>query len=225
MPFKEDLDRTPIDVLADKYVSMHSPVDLASASEYVSVISAQVTVPAAVKTLAELLLAVETTETDEVIETGDVDVLTYAGTVAPHDYMNIVAGTFDVTVTLTVGGATVVADQGDGTLLNGAHTGTIDYETGAWALVVSGDTVVAASDITATYDWAYVVSSESVVTGLWMSPAVATEIYATYSEDGEPAADAGILLAEPVFLAGQPNLIANAKFFGNDTLMDIEVMV
>lgn len=239
MPFKEDLDRTPIAVPADvyQYVTDHSPVaaiESASAAElaatqYTSIISTQVTVPVAVTTLAELLAAVETSVVAEPLATADVTVLTYSGTVAPHPAMNIVVDTFDVSVTLTTDGAQTVVDDGAGALLYDNDpifvTGTIDYETGEWTLVVEGDTLVDSSAITVSYDWFLAVPTATPAQGLWMSPAVATEIYATYSEDGEPAADAGILLAEPVFLAGQPNLIANAKFFGNDTLMDIEVMV
>ena len=226
MPFKADLDNTPINVPADvnHYVSLHSPM-----RTWTSIISATLTVPAAVKTLAELLLAVETTETDEDLATADVDVLTYSGTVAPHPYMKIVADTFDITVTLTTDGEQTVADDGSGGLLYDNDpifvTGTIDYDTGEWEITVAGDTLVDAGDITVTYDWSYVVPSTTTIQGLWMVPGAADEIYVTYSEDGEPSATTGMLLSEAVFLAGQPTLIANAKFYGNDTALDVEALI
>ena len=247
MPFKADLDRCPIDVPADTYmyVTDHSPVaaveaasaaELAAsaaelaASKYESLISAQVTVPASVKTLAELLAAVVTTAAaEDLVASAAIGTLTYSGTVAPHPAMEIDPDTFDVTITLTTDGAQTVADDGAGALLYDNDpifvTGTIDYETGAWTLVIVGDTVVDASAITVTYDWFFTVPAATPAQGLWMSPGAADEIYATYSENGVPTAATGILLAEPVFLAGQPNLIANAKFIGNDTLMDVEVMI
>lgn len=218
MPFPADLARTPIDVLADKYVDLHSPVQV-----WNSIISAQVSVPAAVKTLAELLFAVETTETDEVIEESLTDVLEYSGTLAPHAHMNILAGSCDITFQRSAA-PVVLLDQGDGTLVVGADVGTINYLTGAWTITLDS-TPDNADDITATYDWGYVVAPTSTPYALWLSPGVVTEIYATYSADGTPSATEGILLAEAIFLHGQPNLIANAKFFGATTLMDVEVLV
>ena len=222
MPFKEDLDRTPINVGQDyRYVALHSPMN-----SWTSIISATLTVPGSVKTLAELLLADQTTETGEVIETGDVAVLAYSGQVEPHSYDKIIAGTFDITVTLTGGGATVVADAGDGTLTDGGtNIGTIDYDTGEWTLTIVGDTVVDTTDITATYDWGYFVPSTVTIQGLWMIPGAADEIYATYSEDAAPTAATGMLLSEAMFLAGQPSLIANAKFYGVSTALNVEVLI
>lgn len=224
MPFLEDFSATPLQVGRDHYADVHSPV-----KAWTSIISATLTVPATAKTLAELLLAVETTETDEDLATADVAVLTYSGTVAPHPYMKIVAGTFVITVTLTTDGEQTLADDGSGGLAYDNDpifvTGTIDYETGEWEITVAGDTLVDDGDITATYDWSYVVPSSVTIQGLWMVPGAADAIYATYSENGTPTATTGILLSEAVFLAGQPTLIANAKFIGSDTALDVEVMI
>lgn len=215
MPFKEDLDRCPIDVVRLHYGGWPYGSQ--------SIISTVVSVPAAVTTLPELLAAVVTTETAEVIEESLTDVLTYSGTVAPHEYMEIDPGTFNVTFTRSAG-AVVLLDQGDGTLAVGSDTGTIDYTTGEWTITLD-TTPDNAEDITATYDWFYVVPSTTTITGLWMTPAVTTEIYATYSEEGVPTASTGTLISEPVFLEGQPDLVANAKFFGAVTDMSIEVLV
>lgn len=235
MPFKVDLDRCPIAVGDDvyHYVDDHDPVqamaDAADAinPEFTSLISATLTVPASVKTLAELLAAVETTETDEALATADIAVLSYSGTVDPHPAMNIVADTFDITATLTTAGAITIVDDGAGGLADvGANvSGTIDYVTGAWAITVAGDTFVDSSAITVTYDWKYVVPTATPAQSLWMSPGAADAIYATYSEDGVPTASTGILISEAVYLASQPTMIANAKFIGSDTALDVEVMI
>jgi hypothetical protein len=229
MPFKVDLDRCPIDVGADKYVTVHSPVDIAEAQKGESIISATLTVPATAKTLAELLAAVVTTETAEDLATADVDVLTYSGTVAPHPAMEIDPDTFDITLTLTTDGEQTVADDGAGALVYDNDpifvTGTIDYETGEWEITVVGDTLVDEGDITVDYDWFFVVPAATPAQSLWLTPGAADEIYATWSENGVPTASTGILISEAMFIAGQPTLIANAKFIGNDTAMDVEVLV
>jgi len=218
MPFPADFSADPLVIGRDHYSDAHNPM-----AEWTSIISAQLSVPASVKTLAELLLAEETTETNEVIEESLTDVLEYSGTLAPHAYMNIIAGTCDITITRTAA-PVVLLDQGDGTLVVGADVGTIDYVTGEWTITLDS-TPDNEEDITATYDWGYVVPSTTQINSLWMVPGAADEIYATYSEDGTPAADAGILLSEGVFLSNQPALIANAKFFGATTTLDVEVMI
>ena len=218
MPFKEDLDRTPIDVLADKYVDLHSPVPV-----WESIISTQVTVPASVKTLAELLLAKVTTETDEVIEESLTDVLTYSGTLAPHAYMNIIAGTCDITFVRSAGNV-VLLDQGDGTLVVGSDVGTIDYVTGAWTITLD-TTPDNSEDITATYNWGYVVPSTTTIQGAWFYPSALDAVRVTYSADGAPSATEGILMVEPLYLSGQPTLVANAKFYGSSTAMSVEILI
>ena len=218
MPFKEDLDRCPIDVGADKYVDHHGPNP-----EYTSLISAQVTVPAASTTLAALLLAAETTETAEVIDVGETGVAVYSGTVAPHPVMKIVAGTFEITIPVAVGDVTLT-DGGVGVLANGADVGTIDYETGAWT-VTADSTVEDGENVLVTYDWSYVVPTATPAQALWVTPGAADEIFSTWSEDGVPTAATGILISEAMYIAGQPDMIENSKFFGSNTLMDVEVLI
>jgi len=223
MPFKADLDRTPIMVGSDyRYVDLHSAV-----KTWGSIISATLTVPASAKSLAELLAAVTTDVTDEVADDTPNDVLTsFSGTLAPHPYMNIEDDT-SVTFTATVGAAPIdITETGSGVLSGdgGNITGTIDYETGEWTLeftTAPDDT----TDIVVDYTWFYVVPSTVTIQGLWMIPGVDDEIYVTYSEDGIPTATTGMLLSEAIFLAGQPNLIANAKFYGNNTALNVEVLI
>ena len=219
MPFPEDFSADPLVIGRDHYVDVHAPVE-----KWESIISAQLTVPASVKTLAELLLAFVTTETDEVLGTSATATLTYSGTVAPHPYMNVIAGTFDITF-IRAAGDVVLADQGDGTLSVGADVGTIDYETGAWTITLDS-AQDDAEQIDVTYNWGHVVPSTVTIQSIWMIPTgAADEIFVTYSEDGVPTAATGLLLSEGVFLSGQPELIANATFIGSDTLMDVEVMI
>ena len=219
MPFPSDFSAEPLVIGRDHYVDIHAPVQ-----QWTSIISVQLTVPNSAKTLAELLLAFETTETAEVIETSLTDVLTYSGTLAPHPYMNILAGTCDITITRAAA-PVVLLDQGDGTLVVGSDVGTIDYVTGAWAITLDS-TPDNSEDITATYDWGHVVPSTVTIKSIWMLPTgAADEIFVTYSENGVPTAATGMLLSEGVFLSGQPSLIANAKFIGVNTLMDVEVMI
>lgn len=218
MPFPEDFSADPLVIGRDHYADAHNPM-----AEWTSIISATLTVPTSEKTLAQLLLAAETTETDEVLGTSATATLEYSGTVAPHPYMKIVAGTFDITF-IRAAGDVVLLDQGDGTLVVGSDVGTIDYETGEWTITL--DSAPDDSEqIDATYDWSFVVPSTVTIRSLWMVPGAADEIYATYSEDGVPTASTGLLLSEGVFLSNQPELIANAKFLGNDTALDVEVMI
>jgi len=223
MPFKADLDRTPIMVGSDyRYVDLHSAV-----KTWESIISATLTVPASAKSLAELLAAVTTDVTDEVADDTPNDVLTsFSGTLAPHPYMNIEDDT-SVTFTATVGAVPIdITETGSGVLSGdgGDITGTIDYVTGEWTLEFT-DAPDDTTDIVVDYTWFYVVPSTVTIQGLWMLPGVDDEIYVTYSEDGIPTATTGMLLSEAIFLAGQPNLIANAKFYGNNTALNVEVLI
>jgi hypothetical protein len=192
-----------------------------------SIISATLTVPASVKTLAELLAATTTDVTDEVADnTPDGVLVSFSGTLAPHPYMNIEDDT-SVTFTATIGAVPVdITDTVSGVLDGdgGNITGTIDYVTGEWTLeftTAPDDT----TDIVVDYTWFYVVPSTVTIQGLWMVPGAADEIYVTYSEDGTPSATTGMLLSEAMFLAGQPTLIANAKFFGSATALNVEVLI
>jgi hypothetical protein len=224
MPFKEDLDRTPIAVPDDiyQYSTLHSPTQV-----WDSIISTQVTVPASVKTLAELLATATTDVVDEVAAAADGSTLTFSGTLAPHAHMNIEDGD-SVTFTATVSAGSVdITDTATPGLLAGTNcTGTIDYVTGEWTLVFTGTAPDDSTNIVVDYTWFYVVDPNTTVNALWLAPTgAATEIFATYSPDGTPSATEGILLSEAIFLSGQPNMIDDAKFFGASTLMDIEVLI
>lgn len=217
MPFNEDLDRTPIDVLADKYGAGGGAV-----RAFESVISLQVTVPTAAKTLAELLEAEEVSVVNEAtgfIPDGSLD---YAeGTIGPQNSpMTIRPNTIEFTTA-----ATTINDDGAGNL-TGDATGTIDYDTGAWRIFWPS-APAAGGEMVVDYNWYFVLPEK--LNGLWLYPA--GTIRATFSEDGVPTAAIGIELpATTLFdlkwLQGQPTLIRNAKFIaGVNTLVDIEVLV
>lgn len=219
MPFKSDLDRTPIDVVASHYGATPN-------AAWTSVISVQTTVPAAVKTLAELLAAEDTDVVDEVVAAADGATMEFSGTLAPHDHMNIEDGdSVTFTATVSAGGVDITDVATPGILAGTNCTGTIDYLTGEWTLVFTVTAPDDATNIVVDYTWFYVIDPTTLAQGLWLSPGTATEIFATYSADGVPSATEGILLAETIFLSGQPDLITNAKFFGASTLMDVEVLV
>jgi hypothetical protein len=214
MPFKEDLDRTPIDVLARMYGGGGGSV-----RGFKSVISLQISVGTTAQTLEEILLADETIVTDE--DTGvAVDGTTwwFTGTIQPHSQMEIKPGTVEFTsATLTL------VDDGLGKLSGTGATGTIDYSTGTWTIVADVTPPVGANWVV-DYTWFYVLPEK--VNGLWMYPA--GDLRATFSSESTPTTAVGIpILGTELFeLLGQPSLIRDAKFIaGASTDVDIEVFV
>lgn len=208
MPFKSDLDRTPIDVVASHYGATPN-------AAWTSVISVQLTVLTSAKTFAELLAAEETAVVDEVAEVGDSVILEFAGTIDPHPSTPRTAEIKVSTVTF----GTDITDDGAGALSGTGCTGTIDYVTGEWTLVYAA---APTGNIEVDYTWFFVLPTEAQ--GFWLYPA--GDIRATFSSNGTPTASTGILIGEAIFLAGQPNLIAKSSFIaGSSTLLDAEIMV
>lgn len=77
-----------------------------------------------------------------------------AGTLVFNTGGGIRAGTVALTLTLTAGGATVFVDNGNGGFISAGATITassIDYQTGAWSIDISGTTFTTATTNTATY--------------------------------------------------------------------------
>jgi len=219
MPFKSDLDNTPIDVVASHYGARPN-------AAWVSVISAQLTVlSASAKSLTELLELEETAVTDEVAAAADGSTLTFSGTLDPHPTTPRTVGikTSSITFTATVSAGSVdITDDGSGALSGTNCTGTIDYDTGAWTLVFTGTAPDNSTNIVVDYTWFFVLPSTAQ--GIWMYPA--GDIRATFSANGTPTSSTGILISEAIFLAGQRNLMLGASFIAaSDTALDVEIFV
>lgn len=220
MAFKADLDRTPIDVMATHYgPKPHGP--------WTSLISTQLSVLTAAKTLSELLAANDTDVVDEVVVAADGTTMSFSGTLAPHTTIPRTSEIEDgdsvtFTATVSAGGVDITDAATPGILAGTNCTGTIDYETGEWTLVFTVTAPDNATNIVVDYTWFFVLPT--IAQGLWMYPA--GDVRATFSENGVPTASTGMLIGEAVFLAGQRGLIANASFIaGSTTLLDVEVMV
>jgi hypothetical protein len=209
MPFKEEFDRSPIDVVASEY----------GARPYGSrsIISAQVSVLTTAKTLAELLAAVVTSVVDEDTAHTPNGVKTeFSGVLSPHPAMNLVPSTLE----FTTAGDTI-NDDGVGNLSAAGVSGSIDYQTGEWSLIFDTAPPVG-PNIAVDYDWFYVLPLN--VAGLWFNPAAA--VRATFSPDGVPTSSTGMKFDATTLLAAQPRLVANAKFIAGATvLMEVEVLV
>lgn len=215
MPFKEDLDKCPIDVLADKYGGGG-----ASFRKFESVISTEITVLTAAKTLDELLINEETAVVDE--DTGvapDGVTWWFAGVISPHPEMQIKPTTVEFTsATLTVN------DDGNGNLSAAGVTGTIDYDTGAWTISCDAAPPVGANWVV-DYTWRFRLPAK--VNGLWLTPA--GDVRATFAPGDSPTSSTGTLIAaNELFdlLLGQPTMIKDAKFIAAaSTVVSIDVLV
>lgn len=217
MPFKADLDNTPIDVVASHYGARPD-------AAWNSLISDTLVVTTTAQTLEELLNAKDHDVVDEVVDsTPDGVLMAFSGTLAPHPYF-FVEDNDTVEFTATVGTAPIaITDAATPGILAGTNvTGTIDYITGEWTLLFTVTAPDDASDIVADYTWFYTLPP--TVNGLWMYPE--SEVRATFSTNNTPTVATGIPLTEPILLAGQPNLIAAAQFIAaGDTDLSVEVMV
>ena len=146
----------------------------------------------------------------------------FSGTLAAHSYF-FVEDNDSVTFTATVsaGGVDITDVTTPGILAGTNVTGTIDYITGEWTLVFTVTAPDVSTNIVADYTWFYTLPP--TVNGLWMYPE--SEVRATFSVDNTPTAATGIPLTDPIFLAGQPNLIAAAQFIAAAPVdLSVEVM-
>jgi len=217
MPFKSDLDSTPINLNEVMYGARPS-------AAWNSLISDTLVVTTTAQTLEELLNASDHDVVDEVVDsTPDGVLMAFSGTLAPHPYF-FVEDNDTVEFTATVGTAPIaITDVTTPGILAGTNvTGTIDYTTGEWTLVFTVTAPDDASDIVADYTWFYTLPP--TVNGLWMYPE--SEVRATFSANNTPTTATGIPLTEPIFLAGQPNLIAAAQFIAGASVdLSVEVLL
>ena len=220
MPFKSDLDNTPIDMM-DKMYSARPD------AAWTSIISTQLTVLTSAKTLSELLALNDTDVVNEVAVAADGTTLSFSGVLAPHTTTPRTAEIEDgdsvtFTATVSAGGVDITDAATPGILAGTNCTGTIDYETGEWTLVFTVTAPDNATNIVVDYTWFFILPSTAQ--GLWMYPA--GDIRATFSANGTPTASTGILIGEAVMLAGQRNLILEVSFMaGSSTLLDVEILV
>ena len=98
---------------------------------------------------------------NEVIESEPIAALgganaTNSGTLAFNDGGGVRPGTVALTLTTTGNGVIVFVDNGNGAFIAPTVTITassINYQTGAWSITLSGDTFTTAATNTATYRW------------------------------------------------------------------------
>jgi hypothetical protein len=220
MPFKSDLDNTPIDMTSVMYSARPD-------AAWTSLISVQLTVLTAAKTLSELLAAKDTDVVNEVVVAADGTTMSFSGTLAPHTTIPRTSEIEDgdsvtFTATVSAGGVDITDAATPGILAGTNCTGTINYETGAWTLVFTVTAPDNATNIVVDYTWFFVLPSTAQ--GLWMYPA--GDVRATFSANGVPTASTGMLIDEAVMLAGQRNLMLKASFIaGSSTLLDVEILV
>jgi hypothetical protein len=216
MPFKSDLDNTPIDLHEVMYGARPD-------AAWNSLISDTLSVTTTAQTLEELLNAKDHDVVDEVAAAADGVTMEFSGTLAPHPYF-FIEDNDSVTFTATVSAGSVdITDVTTPGILAGTNcTGTIDYVTGEWTLVFTVTAPDDATNIVVDYTWFYTLPP--TVNGLWMYPE--SEVRATFSASNTPTTATGIPLTEPILLAGQPNLIAAAQFIAAGTTdLSVEVMV
>lgn len=215
MPFKSDLDNTPIDVVASHYGARPD-------AAWNSLISDTLVVTTAAQTLEELLNASDHDVTDEIVAAADGTTLSFSGTLAPHIYFFVEDNdTVNFTATVSAGSVDITDVATPGILAGTNCTGTIDYITGEWTLVFTVTAPDNSTNIVVDYTWFYTLPP--TVNGLWTYPE--SEVRATFSPNNTPTVATGIPITEAIFLAGQPNLIAAAQFIaGGDVNFSVEVM-
>lgn len=216
MPFKEDFDRSPIDVLADKYGGGGGSV-----RSFSSVLSLVISVTTSAQTLEDIFEAAKSAETDEDTGVAPDGTRTLRGTIPSlHPAAVVEPGSVEITTALF----TINDPESDGNLSGiGVTRGTIDYATGEWEVVFDAPHVAGANAVI-DYTWLYALPAN--LNGLWFIPE--GDIRATFSPEGVPTSTTGMLFVAdaPCELFGQPGLIQNMKLIaGGATNVSIEVLV
>lgn len=194
------------------------------AKAWTSIRSAQVAATTTATKLRTLLAAEENAYTSSPAEAKPAPngaAQAFSGVIELTPYTKL-KGT-SITLTATVSAAPVeITDNGSGVLAGTNVTGVIDYDTGAWSVTWSTGAPDDATTMTVDYTEFYNFGVNDIM-GLWLYPE--SDIRATFDGVTNPTADFGILIAEAIFLTGQPGLIGNMIVYGDSVNISLEIMV